>query len=342
MQFQNILQICKKKILQDCYLLSHLNQSYIFTIPSSFNDHIWHFLIIGPPDSKIANNVYIGKIHHDNYYPFKPSKIEFTTPISSFCNGQLYNLFDHEWSYSHNISTILNAILMAVLSANVDIKQSKNPLQSHQYNITKLRTIYNQFIAEFPTIFNHVKSHFDSNFKLPINRNSSSQNLQSYISDDENNSESSCNPKIDEDNCDLESIDPTDEQIINSDFGNIDHCRSQNIEIVENIESTDDIKNIENTKSIENTNSKTTSVKNNENNLENDNCTITSEIHVQNTLNNMCCDTTCFVVNENDKSCFEQMSTIQNNIDDDHLIKLANNNCVLSNQILVLLSAMMQ
>lgn len=332
MQFQNVSQICKKKILQDSNLLSHLNQSYIFTIPSSFNDHIWHFLIIGPPNSKIANNVYIGKIYHDDYYPFRPSKIEFATPIPSFCNGQLYNLFDHEWSYSHNISTILNAILMAVLSANVDNKQSKiykNPLQTHQYNIAKLRNIYNQFIAEFPTVFNHVKLHFDSNFKLPINRNSSSQNLQSYISDDENNSESSSSGcrNLDNDNCDLESLD----QIANSDFDNNNCHHSQNIEIVENLSSVDDIENtecIENDMIIDNVN--------------NNNCATVSETYVQNALNDICDDATCFIVNDSDKSRVVQTSMTHNNVDDDDLIKLVNNNCTLLSQMFALLSTMVQ
>lgn len=341
MQFQNISQICKKKILQDCHLIAHLNQSYIFTIPSSFNDHIWHFLIIGPTNSNIANNVFIGKIHHDNYYPFKPSKIEFATPIPSFCNGQLYNLFDHEWSYSHNISTILNAILMAVLSANVDNKQSKiykNPLQTHQYNITKLRTIYNQFIAEFPTVFDHVKSHFDPNFKLPINRNSSSQNLQSYVSDDENNSESSSCHYANDDNCDLESLDPNDNQIIKSDFSNSNNCHHiQNIEIVENIESTDSVESTKNTEIIKNTDCSTIENDMIVDNANDGNCAIVSEIHVQNALNDVCNDTTCFIVNDSDK-----LHVTHDNIDDDNLIKLVDGNCILSNQILVLLLAIMQ
>lgn len=112
--------ICRKRLMGDLKLIRKDPHKYIDVSPDEKDLLTWYFLVKGPEFSEYKGGYYIGKVMHNESYPFKSPDFMMLTPSGRFTVGTkicLSNSSYHsdEWSAMWNIHAILTGFLSIFL-----------------------------------------------------------------------------------------------------------------------------------------------------------------------------------------------------------------------------------
>ena len=149
----------RKRFVNELKLLQREPLHYATAYPDKDNNLVWYFIIKGQKDTDYNGGEYIGKIMHSDKYPALPPDYMMLTPNGRFAPNSkicLTNSGYHreQWTPTWNIKTIIIAFYSIFIDDNTDgiahIHLSKSQRaqlakSSHNYNITKLSDIYNNF-----------------------------------------------------------------------------------------------------------------------------------------------------------------------------------------------------
>jgi ubiquitin-conjugating enzyme E2 J2 len=129
---------CKKRLITDFRLVRKEPLDLIDASPDDSDMLTWYFIIKGPPDSVYEGGWYLGKIMHNEDYPFKPPNFMMLTPSGRFIPNEkicMSNTSYHsdEWSSTWNINTIL----LGFLSIMMDEKEHGISHIKHDMSVRK-------------------------------------------------------------------------------------------------------------------------------------------------------------------------------------------------------------
>jgi ubiquitin-protein ligase len=119
----NIGRICKKRLIGDFKTLKKDPHQYFEACPDDKDILTWYFLLKPPEFSEYCGGYYIGKIIHNENYPFKPPDFMMLTPSGRFIENEkicLSNTSYHsdQWAATWNINSLLTGFLSIMLDSS--------------------------------------------------------------------------------------------------------------------------------------------------------------------------------------------------------------------------------
>ena len=116
----NISKICKKRLIGDFKTLKKDPHQYFEACPDDKDILTWYFLLKPPDFSEYGGGFYVGKIIHNQDYPFKPPDFMMLTPSGRFIENEkicLSNTSYHsdQWAATWNINSLLTGFLSIML-----------------------------------------------------------------------------------------------------------------------------------------------------------------------------------------------------------------------------------
>lgn len=113
-------QAAVRRLMNDYNMIKQDPTPYIFAEPDPANILIWHYCLIGPPDTPYSEGIFHGKLRFPPDYPFGPPSIYMITPNGRFevKKRLCLTISDYEptkWSPAWNVGTILSGILSFML-----------------------------------------------------------------------------------------------------------------------------------------------------------------------------------------------------------------------------------